>query len=165
MKSKKIPTPEELLTEIQGQPAAKAYAFADYLPVLHAMQQKGFSYADMSEFLKKRLGFVASRGQVYRAYQAWLEEQRQSGESDFEPEPTFQNEYDEKVYQRAQELIDELQERDNANEPWDSPRAILREAVRILEDRDASEKAAEEAAANADKLIESGKGKKKVSVK
>jgi hypothetical protein len=72
-KSKKKPTPDELLLEVKGQKAAKTYEFDDYLPVVDELQKKDYSYAQIAEFLETRLGIKVSRGQVYRAYQMWLE--------------------------------------------------------------------------------------------
>ncbi len=69
---KKIPTPDELLAEVRGIEVAKTYPFDEYAPVIHELQQKGYSYAKIAEFLQERIGMKMSRGQVYRAYQLWL---------------------------------------------------------------------------------------------
>ena len=166
-KAKKKPTPEELLVELEGQAAAKTYEFDDYLPVIDAMQRKGYSYAKIADFLKERLGITASRGQVYRAYQIWLQEATRAEEGmayeeQFVPEPTPQEEYDEKLEKNARGLIARLQEEEVELDgaPWNEAHAILRRAVKILDDKQAVEMAADEAAAAADKQLDARKGKK-----
>ena len=171
-KLKKKPTPEELLVEVKGQEAAKTYEFEDYLPVVDALQKKGHSYADIAKIIQERLGITASRGQVYRAYQIWLEESRQAEEGiaqeeRYAPEPTFQEEYEHRLYESAVALIDELRDRhaQGSNEPWTDPETLLGRAHGILaEERRLAEKAEAEAA-DADLLLEAKKGKKDASAK
>lgn len=55
-KSKKMPTPDELLAEINGQPDAKTYEFEDYLPAIDAMQRKNHSYAEIAQFFEGPAG-------------------------------------------------------------------------------------------------------------
>jgi hypothetical protein len=70
----RTPSPRELLAEVKSRPAARTYAFEDYLEVIHELKMKGESYAEIADFLAKRLGMEIKRGQVYRAYQLWLED-------------------------------------------------------------------------------------------
>jgi hypothetical protein len=70
---KKKPSPAELLAEVRGRGPAKTYEFEDYIEVVQEMQAKNFSYANIAQFLSERLGYTITRGQVYRAYQTWLE--------------------------------------------------------------------------------------------
>jgi hypothetical protein len=67
------PSPFELLEEITQQGTAKTYQFEDYLEVIDQMHKKDFSYAKIADFLTQRLGYSVTRGQVYRAYNQWLE--------------------------------------------------------------------------------------------
>jgi hypothetical protein len=165
-KTKKKPTPEELLVEIQGQEAAKTYEFEDYLPVIHALQQKGHSYADIAQYIKERLGIIASRGQVYRAYQIWLAEQARAEEGiaqmeDLVPPRDFEDEIAEKVEAKALNLIQMLDEQLSgaANEPWNDPEVIIHRASAIITERYEIEKAAEAEAAAADEKTAAKKGK------
>ena len=133
---------------------------------------KVISYADIAKFIQERLGITASRGQVYRAYQIWLEESRQAEEGiaqeeRYAPEPTFQEEYEHRLYESAVALIDELRDRhaQGSNEPWTDPETLLGRAHGILaEERRLAEKAEAEAA-DADLLLEAKKGKKDASAK
>ena len=164
-KLKKKPSPEDLLAEVQGQQPTKTYEFEDYLPVIHALQQKGYSYAGIAEYIKERLGFIASRGQVYRAYQSWLAEQSRMAETAFEEQPdakpkTDQEEYDERLRESAVRLIESMQiERDRPGgiAPWDEPDDIIVEAAAIITERHKAEVASENAASEADKQIEAKK--------
>ncbi len=164
-KTKKKPTPEELLIEVQGQAAAKTYEFEDYLPVIHALQQKGHSYADIAEFIKDRLGISASRGQIYRAYQIWLADQSFTDEDvaeeeRFTPPQTFEDEIAERVNQNAVQLIETLEEQTSrSDEPWDDAAFIIHRAAEILTERREAELAAEQAAADSDKKLDAKKGK------
>lgn len=164
MKPKKKPTPDELLAEVHGIEAAKTYPFEDYLQVVHALQQKDYSYAKIAEFLKDRLGFNVSRGQVYRAYQQWLAAQQDTieEESGHSEEPTFEDEYEEILEQNANALIEELreQEANGVGEPWNDPYSIVKRAAAILDKEVADAKSAEEAAAAADRALEEKGGKK-----
>ena len=165
-KQKKKPTPEELLVEVEGQQAAKTYEFEDYLPVIHALKQKGHSYSDIAEFIKERLGITASRGQVYRAYQIWLQEASLAEEGiaqqeDFGPAREFEDEIEEKVQAHAEDLIDSLREKfpDDPNEPWNDADVIIHRASAILTERREAEQAADAAAAEADEQLAAKKGK------
>lgn len=171
-RSKPKPTPEELLVEVQGQEAAKTYEFEDYLPVIHALQQKGHSYAEIAGFIKDRLGITASRGQVYRAYQIWLAESRlaeegMAQEEHMMPPPSFQDEYEQRLQEAANELIEELRDRQSrgSNEPWHDPEALLARAHDTMEQERRIAEKAETEAAEADKQIEAKKGKKNAPAK
>lgn len=87
-KTKKKPTPHELLAEVKGKGEAKTYQFEDYIEVIDEMQKKDYSYAQIAQFLQDRLGIAVNRGQVYRAYQLWLEfkeqEERERAEAEEE---------------------------------------------------------------------------------
>jgi len=117
-KKKKRPSPDELLAEIRGKAPAKTYAFGDYMEAIDAMQKKGFSYAKTAEFLSERLGYPITRGQVYRAYQLWLEVQRQHEEDqarneslakqspfDFDPEEYEQEKAERAMTAAAEDLL------------------------------------------------------------
>lgn len=116
---KKKPSPDELLAEVRGRGPAKTYEFEDYIEVIHEMQDKNFSYAKIAEFLSERLGYSIARGQVYRAYQTWLEvraevekEQAEAehlasldDRTDFDPEDHLWREREEKLSQATGALI------------------------------------------------------------
>lgn len=72
-RSKKRPSPIQLLAEVQGVKPAKTYEFDDYLEVVHELKGKDYSYADIAKFLADKLGISVTRGQVYRAHGLWLE--------------------------------------------------------------------------------------------
>jgi hypothetical protein len=172
MKAKRKPTPEELLVEVEGQGAAKTYEFEDYLSVIHALQQKGHSYADIAEYLKDRLGIIASRGQVYRAYQIWLQECSNADEGMEEqernaPPVSIEDEYEENIHKNAVDLIAQLSEQysEVSSEPWNDPESIIHRASKILMERREIEKASDDAAAEADKQLNSKKGKKDAHAK
>jgi len=76
-KSKKKPSPAELLAEVKGQKPAKTYEFDDYLEVVDELKRKENSYADIATFLAQKLGISVTRGQVYRAHCMWLEVKEQ----------------------------------------------------------------------------------------
>ncbi len=78
---REVPSPEELLSEVRGKKAARTYEFEDYIEVVDELQRKDYSYAKIAEFLAERLGIEVSRGQVYRAYQIWLEEKEREAEA------------------------------------------------------------------------------------
>lgn len=168
---KKIPSPDELLSEVQGIESSKRYPFEDYMSVVHQLQQKDYSYAKIAAFLKERLGFEVSRGQVYRAYQIWLEEARladeraREGEEQarmaeaFLPPPSLHDEYDQRLQEEADELMQRLREQEErgGNEPWNDAEAILARAYHTMVARREAAEAAEKAAAEADEQLESKK--------
>ena len=145
-----------MLAEITGQQAPKTYAFEDYLPVAHEMQEKGFSYADIAKFLGERLSMTISRGQIYRAYQIWLTDRDEAAEHDEigrrdDGEPyTIDDEIQEKLTENAREVIDMLTQR-ASNAPYDDPHSILTTAVNTLEQEYAAAAKAEADADAADK--------------
>jgi len=77
---KRKPSPAQLLAEVKGKEPAKTYEFEDYLQVIHELVEKDYSYAKIAAFLAGKLGMEISRGQVYRAYQIWSDEQERSAE-------------------------------------------------------------------------------------
>lgn len=156
---KKVPTPDDLLAEVQGLEAAKTYAFEDYLPVIDVLKKKGHSYSDIASFIKERLGITASRGQVYRAYQIWL--------ANLEPDPEGiqeveewddEDEVESELNTRAQSLIDSLKEDEarGAGEPWLDPEVLLKRAYERLRDERLRAERDEQQAAEEDSKLGGG---------
>ena len=83
-KSKKKPSPADLLAEVKGQKPAKTYEFDDYIEVVDELHRKDYSYADIAKFLAERLGISVTRGQVYRAHNLWLEDKEAQAEAEAE---------------------------------------------------------------------------------
>jgi virulence-associated protein VapD len=107
-KTKKKPSPAELLTEVKGLKPAKTYEFEDYLEVVDELKRKENSYADIAEFLTQKLGIAVSRGQVYRAHMLWLE-----AKEEFEREQAeAQREYEEMIAEEGREPPEELDEQE-----------------------------------------------------
>ena len=153
-KTKKKPSPEDLLVEVKGQSAAKTYEFEDYIQVIDELQRKEHSYSDIAEFLKDRVGISASRGQVYRALQLWRAKQEElaNDATEFQPEGE-QGDGDPAsialVFERdaGRKLLADLADEYRGDEVPDmvSIAGILREAVKIQQQAAADENAAETA--------------------
>lgn len=161
-KSKRKPSPEDLLAEVRGIESAKTYEFEEYLEVVHELQQKDYSYAKIAEFLKERLGIEVSRGQVYRAYQMWLEERSAVEEQEFadaQPPDDFQDRFDRELEERAKQLIEEMQEQEahSGGEPWNDAELILGRAHAILKAQREERERAEHEAEAADRRLEEKK--------
>jgi hypothetical protein len=154
-KSKKIPTPDEVLAEVLGKQPEKTYPFEDYLPAVHQMQNKGFSYAKIADFLGERLEMKISRGQIYRAYQTWLIN-RSDEPDEREPDmPEDRDEYEEMLAEAVRELRQKAEERFQAphypENFGDDVICAAADRIRAVhEQQQADERAAEEA----DKLKE-----------
>ena len=59
---------------------ARDFPVEDYIEAILKLHARGHSYADMAAFLNEKLAAVLgrkkiTRGQVYRVYQQWLEQQ------------------------------------------------------------------------------------------
>lgn len=154
-KSKKMPTPDELLAEVHGLPSAKTYAFDDYIEVIDALQKKDHSYADIAAFLKERLGFDATRGQVYRALNIWradrkaeqlraegveIDDRSERNEWELEAE-----EFEQRAGESVREWLIEHFPADDFPNPAVSHYGILQEAIRPYREQAEAEKAAAEA--------------------
>ena len=166
-KKSKVPTPEELLEEVSGKSAAKTYPFDEYMQAVHLMQtEKGYSFAQIADFLSERLGGKFTKGQVYRGYQMWLvrraeEENDRPAFDPEEPPSSFddgeadrQNWIEEKG-DRLEEFLEELCPDD---EPIPAGPLDILECVRARIARKAED---ERAASEADERFEKAKAKKK----
>jgi hypothetical protein len=143
------PSARQLLAEVRSRPAAKTYAFEDYLEVIHELKTKGESYADIAGFLAKRLGIEIKRGQVYRAYQLWLEggagKAQPAAESRARKAPDKPDSEEELTPKSealaVDQLVSILDERFSSGLPH---RALLRRALGVIEEREARERMAQE---------------------
>ena len=167
---KKKPTPDELLAEVKGKEPAKTYEFEDYIEVVHELVQKEYSYAKIAAFLVEKLGMEISRGQVYRAYQIWLQAQqyaedqeRQAEEYECElvedgSEPVFVQQMNAFRREAANEILQRLKEkfREELNQFPVTSEDILRTALQTIEETRRDEAEAEEA----DRKKEAEKGAK-----
>ena len=60
--------------------AVRDFPLEDYIEAIRKLHARGYSYAHMAAFLNEKLAAVLghkkiTRGQVYRVYQQWLEQQ------------------------------------------------------------------------------------------
>ena len=145
----KTPSPRELLAEVKSRPAARTYAFEDYLEVIHELKTKGDSYADIAGFLAKRLGMEIKRGQVYRAYQLWLGDRMGHGqptadgrEHEERSEPVSEEESTPKAEARAVEQLVSIL--DGKFSKGLSHRLLLRRALGVIEEREEYERLAQQ---------------------
>ena len=158
-KSKKKPTPEELLAEVKGKESAKTYEFWDYIEVVDELVKKDYSYAKIAEFLADKLGIEINRGQVYRAYQMWLAEQQRVEEearhaeeyeherADKGAEPDFVQQMNAFRREAADEILQRLKEkfREELNQFPVTSEDILRTALQTIEESRRDDAEAEEA--------------------
>jgi hypothetical protein len=162
-KSTRKPSPDALLAEVKGFAASKTYEFEDYLPVVHELQTKGFSYADIAAFLEKKLGITVARGQVYRAYRRWLEDQQRAVEEAAEMAEREANEppeengdvhgLDKMLHDGAIEVLNLLEEINPKSKPPCLHEGILARASIMLE----RERADDQAAASSDEKLRAEK--------
>ena len=76
-----VPTPKKLLREAKAEQHQHPYDLLDYGDVIDTLFRKGFSYAQIAEWLSTRLEDTIKRGQIYYVYQNWLQK-KQSAEVD-----------------------------------------------------------------------------------
>lgn len=65
---------------MEWKTVTRDFPLATYIEAIRKLHARGHSYADMAVFLNEKLAAVLggkkiTRGQVYRVYQQWLEEQ------------------------------------------------------------------------------------------
>ena len=72
----KAPTPKKLLREAMAEPSMHARSLGAYGQVIDTLSEKGYSYAQIANWLSDRLKGEIKRGQVYYVHQNWLEEQQ-----------------------------------------------------------------------------------------
>ena len=96
-KTKKKPSPEQLLAEVKGLKPAKTYAFDDYVEVIDELHRKDYSYADIAKTLSEKLGIPVARGQAYRAHMLWKADVRRIEEQEAEE----QRQHEEMIAQEA----------------------------------------------------------------
>jgi hypothetical protein len=70
-----VPTPKKLLKEAKAEAHQHPFDLLDYGEVIDTLFKKGFSFADIAKWLSARLEDAIKRGQIYYAYQVWLEKQ------------------------------------------------------------------------------------------
>lgn len=154
-KSKKIPSPDEVLAEVLGKQPEKTYPFEDYLQAVHEMQNKGFSYAKIADFLGERLQMKISRGQIYRAYQTWLLTRSDEPDERGLEIPEDRDEYGEMLSEAVQELRQKAEEWFQApHYPEDFGDDVICAAADQIRAAHEQQQADERAAEEADKLTE-----------
>lgn len=143
------PTPEQLLIEVKGKASAKTYEFDDFIEVVDELHRKEYSYADIAEFLARRLKISVSRGQVYRAHRMWRVEKnriniesQEAMESETGAVEILEIGQNEKA---ANEVLELLNENYLITHPEADLLRILRETIALLESRKVDEAAADEA--------------------
>ncbi len=163
----KVPTPEELLEEVSGKSAAKTYPFEDYMQAVHVMKtDKGYSFAEIAEYLSGRLGGEFTKGQVYRGYQLWLDrkEQEEHEEAEYQamrPPPDDDDWTDarnakiEALADKAADMLGDLCDEESAL------RITAGEIMACLQSRAAQRAADERAADEADAKLEAKKAEER----
>ncbi len=166
-KTKKPPTPDELLAEVRGRGAAKTYAFQDYIEVVDHMNSNGYSYAKIAEFLTEKLGYGISRGQVYRAHQIWLEDMAERAQvaaedPDLPGDVEAEDEYDFVIRKLAKEMLEHAEARAiEQGYPAEFGEHAIERAAGQIEAINRQRRADEAAADEADRSREeNGTGKK-----
>ena len=176
-----IPTPEQLLEEIEGKPSAKQHALDEYMEAVHAVKQKGYSYAYISEFLSERLGGKFSKGQVFRYYKQWLKVQNSideavasgarfaDGDADLPPDLSGMTEEEQREYEveqdakKIRECMEELfpDDESRAHRAWGSYPELLEAVAAPYIQAERDEREADEE----DRKAEAAKKAKKANAK
>jgi hypothetical protein len=150
---RKFPTPEQLLLEVQGKGAAKTYEFDEYIEVVDELHRKDYSFADIADYLEKRLGISVNRGQVYRAHRIWLNEKSRAeldaleameNEEDQEEGAEIGSAYAEVTEGAAHEIIG-LLDIFIKSHPGTDYSKVFKRVLSLLESRKLDEGAADEA--------------------